>query len=417
MTDEELKKLLNNNSSQASSNTNTANTTNTTTTQTTQTQVGQTVPATEQPLVDDITADTEIKTQDAEIQVDTETTDNTKQVETNVKSDTGQTSSNNGQNQNNSQNKITINLQSQNPGLDSQLQETEEVAVSDAGSASETTDMDTSTDEALIKANAQNVEEQTSAINVDDVPNKVKDKAISTLQSAAPTATVESSKSSTDTSTDSNSSFSKSNANEEVIKMSVKNAAEPAPQSVDAFGAKIERNAFGKILNNAEMNSQLNKSDIMNQINSRFSELQNSGSSKITIVLRPENLGRIHLEIVNSHDGITAKMATENQQVKELLDKNMDALRASLSNQGVNVNNLKVETTSQSSNPNLGFEHEQFNQNASQHSHQGSRQTANREAASQYNNEEQDYETDRQSTSEIQTSSGITHNGKVDYTV
>ena len=199
--------------------------------------------------------------------------------------------------------------------------------------------------------------------------------------------------------------------------MSVKNAAEPAANTVDAFGAKIERNAFGKVLNNAELNTRLNKSDIMNQINSRFSELQNGANSKVTIVLRPENLGRIHLEIVNSQDGITAKMATENQQVKELLDKNMDALRASLHNQGINVNNLKVETTSQSSNPNLGFEHEQFNQNASQHSHQGSRQAANREAASQYNTEEQDYEMSQQSAAETQTSSGITHNGKIDYTV
>lgn len=414
MTDEELKKLLNNN---AQASTNTTNSTNTKTPATAmqgQTSA-QTVP---QNLADEITPDVEIKTEDTNIDVETTSSGTQKPADTAVKSGADRTTSNNGQSLDpNSQNKITINLQSQNPGIDAQLQESTETAPDDTSSTTSTADIDTSTDEALIKANTNNTEEQTTAINVDDIPNKVKDKAISTLQSAAPTATVEASKSSTDTGTDSNSSFSKSNANEEVIKMSVKNAAEPAANTVDAFGTKIERNAFGKVLNNAEMNTQLNKSDIMNQINSRFSELQNGANSKVTIVLRPENLGRIHLEIVNSQDGITAKMATENQQVKELLDKNMDALRASLHNQGVNVNNLKVETTSQSSNPNLGFEHEQFNQNASQHSHQGSRQTANREASSQYNTEEQDYEMSQQSAIETQTSSGITHNGKVDYTV
>ena len=318
-------------------------------------------------------------------------------------------------NSNSANKKITINLQAQNPTLDGQLQETSEDTTAQTSSTVDT-EIDTSTDEAVIKANTKNTEEQTS-LNVDDVPNKVKDKAISTFQSAEGTATVEASKGSTDTSTDSNSSFNKNNANEEVIKMSVKNVSEPVSQTVDAFGAKIEKNAFGKIINNAQNNQALNKSDIMNQINARFSDLQNSGNSKVTIVLRPENLGRIHLEIVNSQDGITAKMATENQQVKELLDKNMDALKASLQSQGVNVNNLKVETTSQSSNANLGFEHEQFNQNASQHSHQGSRQATNRDAAAQYNSEEQEYETSQQSTIETQTSSRILHNGKVDYTV
>ncbi len=414
MTDEELKKLLNNN---AQASTNTTNSTNTKTPATAmqgQTSA-QTVP---QNLADEITPDVEIKTEDTNIDVETTSSGTQKPADTAVKSGADRTTSNNGQSLDpNSQNKITINLQSQNPGIDAQLQESTETAPDDTSSTTSTADIDTSTDEALIKANTNNTEEQTTAINVDDVPDKVKDKAISTLQSAAPTATVEASKSSTDTGTDSNSSFTKNNANEEVIKMSVKNAAEPAANTVDAFGAKIERNAFGKVLNNAELNTRLNKSDIMNQINSRFSELQNGANSKVTIVLRPENLGRIHLEIVNSQDGITAKMATENQQVKELLDKNMDALRASLHNQGINVNNLKVETTSQSSNPNLGFEHEQFNQNASQHSHQGSRQTANREASSQYNTEEQDYEMSQQSAAETQTSSGITHNGKIDYTV
>ena len=68
-------------------------------------------------------------------------------------------------------------------------------------------------------------------------------------------------------------------------------------------------------------------------------------TSKVTIVLRPESLGKISIELVNGKGGLTAQMTTDNPQVKEVLDKNLDGLKNSLGNQGVNVNNVSVKVT------------------------------------------------------------------------
>ena len=116
-------------------------------------------------------------------------------------------------------------------------------------------------------------------------------------------------------------------------------------------------------------------------------------------------------------------MTTENQQVKELFDKNVEALKSSLSAQGVNVNNIKVECTNESSNNAMNFERDQFNQNNFSDSQGHNRQTHNQEQTAQtaYGPE---YSTAEEAADEINntkeiknTESIIKHNGKVDYTV
>lgn len=338
--------------------------------------------------------------QDLDVQADFDTeTSNIKKVDNNT------TEVNVQQKTSDVKNKITINLQSQNPAF-------EERIVDDSNLKIENTDVDVDEEQVLIRANVTDTEEVKAAVKVDDIPEQVKDKAVNAFKSIDSSASVESSMSNTDS--NSENSFTRGNANEDIIKMSINNDSESIPQAVDAFGAKIDKNAFGKVLNNTQNNSMFNKSDIMNQINAKFSELQNGTNSKVTIVLRPENLGRIHLEIVNSSEGITARMATENQQVKDLLDKNMDALRASLNNQGVNVNTLRVENTSQSSNAGLGFEQEQFNHN-SNNPQQGEKRTNDRASSTLAGYSREEGELEPEHSKEV--ISGFVHDGKVDYMV
>lgn len=105
---------------------------------------------------------------------------------------------------------------------------------------------------------------------------------------------------------------------------------------------------------------ELSQSDILSQINNQLDmkKLQEEGTTKVNIVLKPENLGKINLEFVNSKEGLTAKMTTDNAQVKELLSKSLDSLKDSLSNQGVNVNSVtvKVEETQKQSNNMFSFD-------------------------------------------------------------
>lgn len=110
---------------------------------------------------------------------------------------------------------------------------------------------------------------------------------------------------------------------------------------------------------------ELSKTDILSQIHNQLDKFgQEEGTTKVTIVLKPENLGRIQLELVNSKEGMTAKMTTENAQVKELLDKNLDSLKDTIGGQGVNVSNVsvKLENTQNQNSEQFAYdEHQQKN--------------------------------------------------------
>ena len=222
----------------------------------------------------------------------------------------------------------------------------------------------------------------------------------------------------------SNNSMAQGNASEQIIKFSVDDTSttnistNPAESFISKLDAKL-----GSLSKAASQGSLLNKSDIMTQLNAKFNDMFQSGQNKVSMILQPENLGRVSVEIVNSKDGIVAKMTTENQQVKELLDKNMDALRSNLSSQGVNVNNIKVECTNETSQNAMNFEREQFNQSSfSNHSGQNhqthnSEQNSNSVYSNDFTTNEETAEDAAAAAQEPETVSVAQHNGKVDYKV
>ena len=116
---------------------------------------------------------------------------------------------------------------------------------------------------------------------------------------------------------------------------------------------------------NQNVNTEMvNKENILNQIANKLENL-NDSQSKVNIVLRPENLGRLQLEIVSDKNGtISANLTATNEDVKQLLEKSINELKNALNSQGVNVNNInvKVENTNQASNNGLNYQH-QSNEN------------------------------------------------------
>ena len=221
-----------------------------------------------------------------------------------------------------------------------------------------------------------------------------------------------------------NNSMTQGDASEQIIKFSVDDTSttnvstNPAESFMNKLDAKL-----GSALKGSQQNNILNKNDIMSQLNTKFNDMLQGGQNKVSMILQPENLGKVSVEIVNSKDGIVAKMTTENQQVKELLDKNMEALRSNLSSQGVNVNNIKVECTNESSNNAMNFEREQFNQSNFSNPNGQNHQT-HREQYSQtvYTNttygSAEEYTEDTTENNVIdKNDSIIKHNGKVDYKV
>ncbi len=267
-----------------------------------------------------------------------------------------------------------------------------------------------------------------------DNTSKIKDKAVQTMTALQDTDTTVTESKMSDTNSDSKGG-NLNNSNNSAMNQGSANAAETAAKlSVDqgavnfnqSNGAEVFVNKLDAQLsamqNSSNQAKTLNQTDIMSQVTAKFEQLQQQGSNKVSIVLQPENLGRVSVEIMNSKDGLVAKMTTDTQQVKELFDKNVEALKSNLSAQGVNVNSIKVECSQESSNHGMEFEREQFNQSFENHQN-GQNQTnhSNQNTQSVYSTEynssqSEEVETeDRTEIKNIQTI--IKHNGKVDYKV
>ncbi|MEI8129264.1 MAG: flagellar hook-length control protein FliK [bacterium] len=161
-----------------------------------------------------------------------------------------------------------------------------------------------------------------------------------------------------------NNLLNKQNPEEQIIKLSLEsNAASNninvnvAPNISNISDTTLQTN-FAKTVDNIQTPKELSHNDILSQINSKLDNLQTENLTKVNIVLKPENLGKINLELINSKEGLIAKMTTDNQQVKEILNKNLDGLKETLSNQGVNVNNVtvKIDETQKQSNDMFSFD-------------------------------------------------------------
>lgn len=80
---------------------------------------------------------------------------------------------------------------------------------------------------------------------------------------------------------------------------------------------------------------------IIEQISKQLSNLHNT--SRVNIVLNPESLGKVSLQIINNSEGLSAQFTVATQEAKELIMKGLDSLKESLLSHGVNVDNVSVK--------------------------------------------------------------------------
>lgn len=156
----------------------------------------------------------------------------------------------------------------------------------------------------------------------------------------------------------SNSDSSEKNfttAQDEVIKLQIENAeADTSTPVTFAFDRSIKNaNAANNQIRLEGITKELNTNDILNQIGSKFEQLKDGSSTKLTMTLRPNDLGRVTIELLSNANGISTNIIAQNSQVKELLDKNIDILKQQLAQQGINVQNIQVKTVEQNAQASL----------------------------------------------------------------
>jgi len=99
----------------------------------------------------------------------------------------------------------------------------------------------------------------------------------------------------------------------------------------------------------------VSKENILSQIHDKLQMMNKISNSKMTMVLNPESLGKVTVQLSNTNNGIMAEMFVDSTEVKELLDRSLSSLRESLTSQGVSVDNVTVKLSESSNNTKMDY--------------------------------------------------------------
>ena len=139
------------------------------------------------------------------------------------------------------------------------------------------------------------------------------------------------------------------------------NGYTPNRQSPEELGVKMMLNAEttkfeiksdGQIsASQSAKPAEITAEKIIEQITKQFDSIKST--SRLNIVLNPESLGKVNLQILNTKDGLSAQFTVTTNDARELLMKGIDGLKESLLAQGVNVDNIsvKISDTEEAYNP------------------------------------------------------------------
>ncbi|MEK3768811.1 flagellar hook-length control protein FliK [Paenibacillus sp. FSL R5-0887] len=114
-------------------------------------------------------------------------------------------------------------------------------------------------------------------------------------------------------------------------------------------------------------------------ITGKLEIVQKGGIAEATISLFPENLGQVDVKITMQNGHLVAQFMTEHTGAKDMLEQQMNQLRAALQSQGLQVEKLEVTQNNTPLNSQWGQEGRQPNSGSGQ---QGRRSKESREEAS-----------------------------------
>jgi flagellar hook-length control protein FliK len=96
------------------------------------------------------------------------------------------------------------------------------------------------------------------------------------------------------------------------------------------------------ILDKTETKATVQAKDIISQVVESAKVVTTPEKSEMVMELKPESLGKLSLKVVTEQGIVVAKFITESEQVKSILETNMQLLKDSLEKQGVNVQGFSV---------------------------------------------------------------------------
>ena len=83
----------------------------------------------------------------------------------------------------------------------------------------------------------------------------------------------------------------------------------------------------------------------------------NKGESKLTVVLTPENLGKLQIQLTESGGKVTAKFLSDNENSHKIIMAQSDLLKNQLSEKGIVIDNMEFAFNDAMSKQQTGEEH------------------------------------------------------------
>lgn len=108
-----------------------------------------------------------------------------------------------------------------------------------------------------------------------------------------------------------------------------------------SFDVKMDKALESQKVQAQAKPEEVTPSKIMEQITKQMDGLYNN--SKVNIVLNPESLGKINIQLMNSKEGLTAQFTVTTPEARDLLMKGIDGLKETLTAHGVGVDNVSVK--------------------------------------------------------------------------
>ncbi|KDR95165.1 hook-length control protein FliK [Peptoclostridium litorale DSM 5388] len=105
-------------------------------------------------------------------------------------------------------------------------------------------------------------------------------------------------------------------------------------------GAKIESVHIKPV-------EQAFRRDVMSQISDRIKVESAENFKSLEINLEPESLGKVLLRIVSENGTLSAKIITSNEKVKAAIDVNMEEVKETLAQQGIDIKSIDVSVDSE----------------------------------------------------------------------
>lgn len=132
------------------------------------------------------------------------------------------------------------------------------------------------------------------------------------------------------------------------------------PQQASAADTQETAQAFGNTINqllnketeagteSLRMRAPVTGKEILAQVLAKAKVVLTADKSEMIIDLKPDSLGKLSLKVATEQGVVMAKFVAESQQVKQVLESNMQLLKESLEKQGLNVQGFSVSVRQES---------------------------------------------------------------------